>query len=75
MKPNKDEIKGEIDRTIGAAKEHIGQVTGDPFLESEGSDQRAAGEAQKTVGNAKRKVGEFVQGVGEKIADKINNKA
>jgi len=53
---DKDEIKGKAEQIKGAAKEKIGQVTGDEELEAEGTVDRATGQVREKVGEAKDKV-------------------
>ena len=53
---DKDEIKGKAEQIKGAAKEKIGQVTGDEELEAEGTVDRATGKVREKVGEAKDKV-------------------
>ncbi|HEX3580867.1 MAG TPA: CsbD family protein [Thermoanaerobaculia bacterium] len=64
---NDDEVKGKIDQTVGKVKESIGRNAGDPVLEQEGADQRAAGDARHGIGKARRKVGEVISDVGKKL--------
>jgi uncharacterized protein YjbJ (UPF0337 family) len=64
---NKDEVKGKIDQTVGTVKQAIGRNAGDPVLEEEGADQRAAGDVQHGVGKVRRKVGEAISDVGRKL--------
>jgi len=67
MRPNRNEVRGKIDEAAGAAKQHIGRASGDPFLEEEGADQRASGELEAGLGKARRKFGEAVKDLGKKI--------
>ncbi|HEV7921903.1 MAG TPA: CsbD family protein [Thermoanaerobaculia bacterium] len=67
MNPNEDEVRGTIDKAAGAVKEHLGRATDDPLLESEGADQRAAGELEHGFGKVRRKVGEAVKDIGNKL--------
>lgn len=67
MTPNKDEIRGQIDKAAGTVKEHLGRATNDPFLESEGADQRSAGEVEHGIGKVRRKVGEAIKDIGDKL--------
>jgi uncharacterized protein YjbJ (UPF0337 family) len=64
---NDDEVRGKIDSTVGKVKESIGRNAGDPILEEEGADQRAAGDVQHGIGKARRKVGEAISDVGKKL--------
>jgi uncharacterized protein YjbJ (UPF0337 family) len=67
MRPNENEIRGKIDQAAGAVKETIGRATNDPFLESEGADQRVGGELESGFGKARRKVGDAVRDIGKKL--------
>jgi uncharacterized protein YjbJ (UPF0337 family) len=67
MRPNENEVRGKIEQVKGAAKETLGRAAGDPFLESEGADQRAGGELESGFGKARRKVGDAVREVGKKL--------
>lgn len=67
MRPNENEVRGKIDQAAGTVKEHLGRATGDPFLESEGADQRAGGELEAGFGKARRKVGDAVRDLGKKL--------
>jgi len=64
---NNDEVKGKIDSTVGKVKESLGRSGGDPVLEEEGADQRAAGDARHGIGKARRKIGEAISDVGKKL--------
>lgn len=65
--PNKDEIKGKINRAKGDVKERMGRATNDPGLIQRGNDEKTAGRAQETVGKVRRKVGDAVKDVGDAI--------
>ena len=67
MNPNKDEVRGALDKAAGTVKEHLGRAADDPYLESEGADQRAAGEIEHGFGKARRKVGEAIKDIGNKL--------
>ena len=66
---NEDEVKGKLDQTVWKVKESIGRNAGDPVLEQEGADQRAAGDARHGIGKARRKVGEAVSDIGKKLGE------
>jgi uncharacterized protein YjbJ (UPF0337 family) len=66
-RPNEDEIRGAVDKAAGAVKQHIGRAADDPYLESEGADQRAAGEIEHGFGKARRKVGDAIKDIGKKL--------
>jgi CsbD-like. len=67
MRFNDDEVKGKLDQAAGAVKEKVGNLTGNPILENEGSDQRAAGKFEAGFGKTRRKVGEAVKDLGDKL--------
>jgi len=67
MRPNEDEVRGKVDQATGTVKEKAGRALGDPILESEGSDQRSAGDIEAGFGKARRKVGEAVKDLGDKV--------
>lgn len=66
---NDDEVKGKWDKTKGAVKEKVGEVTGDEELEAEGEADHASGKAQETWGKFKRGVSETVDSVGEAVSN------
>jgi len=67
MRPNDDEVKGNVDKAAGTVKQKVGRALGDPITENEGADQRASGDIQAGFGKARRKVGEAVEDLGEKL--------
>jgi len=67
MRPNDDEVKGNVDKAAGTVKQKVGRALGDPITENEGADQRASGDLQAGFGKARRKVGEAVEDLGEKL--------
>jgi len=64
---NRDEREGKKTNIKGRVKEAAGTLTGNEELESEGAEERAAGEAQEKIGRAHRKVGEAVEDLGKRI--------
>jgi uncharacterized protein YjbJ (UPF0337 family) len=57
MKPStKDEIAGKVHEVKGDIREKVGQVTNDPNLEAEGTDEKIAGKVQKKIGQVERVV-------------------
>ena len=67
MKPNDDEIRGNLDKASGKVKEVAGRTTGNPELENEGLNQQDAGDIERGFGKARRKVGEALNDVGKKL--------
>jgi uncharacterized protein YjbJ (UPF0337 family) len=63
--PNKDEVKGKYDATVGAVKEKVGQVIDDKEMERQGAAEHHAGDVRQQVGKIKRKVGEAIEDIGE----------
>jgi uncharacterized protein YjbJ (UPF0337 family) len=43
-------IKGAIDETVGSAKRHIGNLTGDTETQTEGAAQQIKGKVETAVG-------------------------
>jgi uncharacterized protein YjbJ (UPF0337 family) len=66
--PNKDEIKGKVERVKGGLKEKAGQALGDNKLQDEGQAERAGGEVREGFGKAKRKVGEAIEDIGKAVS-------
>jgi len=64
---NRDEIEGQGEALKGKIKKGVGNLTDDPQLEEEGTDDEAAGNAQKAYGTAKKKVGEVIEDAGKAI--------
>jgi uncharacterized protein YjbJ (UPF0337 family) len=60
----------KTDQVKGQAKEAAGTITGNKDLESEGKNDRRAGEAKAKIGHAKDKAEELV----DKAKDKLNSK-
>ena len=60
-------MAGKIEKTKGKAKVAVGSLTGNKKLESEGKNDRRAGEAKEKIGRAKDK--------GEGAAEKAERKA
>jgi uncharacterized protein YjbJ (UPF0337 family) len=50
---NKQTIKGAVDQTVGSAKRHIGNVTGDTGTQMEGGVQQIKGKVETAVGKLK----------------------
>jgi uncharacterized protein YjbJ (UPF0337 family) len=50
---NKQTVKGAVDQTVGSAKRHIGNLTGDTRTQIEGGVQQVKGKVETAVGNAK----------------------
>lgn len=63
--PNRDEVKGRVDKVLGAFKERVGHVIDNNKMERQGAAERDAGEVQEQVGKVKRKVGEVIEEVGK----------
>ena len=50
----KDKAKGKFHEVKGKVKEKVAQVTNDPDLAAEGTDERLGGKIQKKVGDIKK---------------------
>jgi uncharacterized protein YjbJ (UPF0337 family) len=50
----KDELQGKLHEAKGKIKEKTGQMTNDPNLEAEGTDEKIAGKVQNKVGQIKK---------------------
>ena len=50
----KDQIEGKAHELKGAVKEKAGQVTNNPNLEAEGTDEKVAGKVQKKIGQIEK---------------------
>ncbi len=66
---NKDEVKGKTEQVKGAAKDKVGELTGDPVLEAEGEAERVVGKVRETAGTVRRKTEEVVNDVRKKISE------
>jgi len=51
--PVKDRVKGMIDDAAGRTKRQVGEWTGDPHAQVEGTVQQVKGKAEKALGNVK----------------------
>jgi uncharacterized protein YjbJ (UPF0337 family) len=67
MKPNNDEIRGDLDKASGKVKEVAGRTTGNLDLENEGLNQQDTGDIERGFGKARRKVGEALKDTGKKL--------
>lgn len=56
----KKRAEGKVASMIGAAKEGVGQFTGDRDLEDEGAFQRTGGEVKDAVGEVGQSVGQTI---------------
>ena len=54
---NKDKAEGHLHETKGKIKEIVGNVIGNPDLETEGKDENRAGKVQKKIGQIKKILG------------------
>jgi len=58
MKPStKDQIKGKFHEVKGKAKEKAGQVTNNPRLADQGTDEKVSGVVQKKIGQVEKVFG------------------
>ena len=49
-----DQIKGKLHEVKGNAKEKTGQLTNNPRLANEGTDEKVAGVVQKKIGQIEK---------------------
>jgi len=55
MKPSTtDQIQGKVHELKGKAKEKVGQLTNNPDLADEGTDEKISGVVQKKVGQIEK---------------------
>ena len=50
----KDQLEGKLHEAKGKVKEKTGQMTNDPNLEAEGTDEKIGGKIQNKVGQIKK---------------------
>jgi uncharacterized protein YjbJ (UPF0337 family) len=50
----KDQVQGKLHEAKGKIKEKTGQMTNDPNLEAEGTDEKVTGKIQNKVGQIKK---------------------
>jgi uncharacterized protein YjbJ (UPF0337 family) len=50
----KDQVQGKFHEAKGKMKEKTGQITKDPNLEAEGTDEKVGGKIQNKVGQIKK---------------------
>jgi uncharacterized protein YjbJ (UPF0337 family) len=59
MKPStKDQAEGKLHEVKGKLKEQVGNLILDPKLESEGADEKHAGQLQQKIGQVEKLLGE-----------------
>jgi uncharacterized protein YjbJ (UPF0337 family) len=61
------EVRGQVKKAEGKAKEVVGIISGDKKLEHEGSLQRAEGAVQEGFGKARAKVGEALTNIAHNV--------
>lgn len=54
----KDQVEGAIHQVKGTAKEIAGNLTDNPSLVAEGSDEKIAGKVQEKIGQIKKVFGQ-----------------
>src|SRR5262249_24772970 len=65
--PNKDEMKGKLNKAKGAAKESIGRTVGDREMENSGAHERRSVTARENLSRARRKVGDALKDLGDAV--------
>lgn len=58
-----DKAKGKANQGVGAAREKVGDVTGNDSMQAKGARQHAKGDAQEAVGKAKDSVNKATEKV------------
>jgi uncharacterized protein YjbJ (UPF0337 family) len=53
----KDQMEGKFHKVKGKLKEIAGELSDNPKLEAEGSDERIAGKVQEKIGQVKKVLG------------------
>lgn len=53
----KDQIEGKFHEAKGAAKEKVGEVTGNPDTQDQGTAEKVAGKVQKKLGEVEKVLG------------------
>ena len=54
----KDQVGGKVHEVKGKIKEKVGQVTNDPALQDEGTNEKVTGKIQKKVGQVEKVFGQ-----------------
>ncbi len=52
-----DQAKGKMHEVKGTVKEKVGQMTNDPNMEAEGTDEKTGGTIEKKIGQVKKVFG------------------
>lgn len=63
-------LRGRENRSKGAVKSKVGEVTGDSDLENEGEAEKTGGQIQEKFGNLRKTAGKAIEDAGEAIAGK-----
>jgi uncharacterized protein YjbJ (UPF0337 family) len=50
----KDKVQGAVHEAKGKVKEKVGQLTNNPRVEDEGTDEKVGGKIQKKVGDVEK---------------------
>ena len=53
IKVDKQRVEGAIDQAVGSAKSHVGEWTGNGYMEAEGDAQQIKGKVETSVGKLK----------------------
>ena len=78
MKSKGDKIKGQVNSTVGKAKETAGRIFNDKELESKGMAQEDKGHLQQVSGKVKDQINKGTKAVGdavEKAGKKIRSES
>jgi uncharacterized protein YjbJ (UPF0337 family) len=50
----KDKVKGKVEEAKGAIKEKVGQITNNPDLEAEGTEEKITGKVRQKVADVEK---------------------
>lgn len=50
----KDKVQGAVHEAKGKVKEKVGQLTNNPRVEDEGTDEKVGGKIQKKIGDVEK---------------------
>jgi uncharacterized protein YjbJ (UPF0337 family) len=52
-----DQVEGKVHEVKGGIKEKVGQVTNNPNLQNEGTDEKISGTVERKIGEVKKVFG------------------
>lgn len=68
-----NKIKGGANEAVGAVKQKVGELIGDPELEGEGIAQKMKGKGQRVVGDATEAATEAFESVKQKSEEIVKD--